>query len=181
MASHWPPVKPSFIPNSLPMRIESLAYGIFLLRLAARSRWKPLYQPKLFLRALSFRTAPVHRWRVTDVQLVGRNHSSIRMNSLLGCCPLQSFRFWNPGTQILRKTIAYASCFRFPDRRSSLAVRAEVGAPAAQHDLSDRAAADQTSLPCSHINFVFKLKKTALSIGVHIVGNRRAAQRNRLA
>jgi hypothetical protein len=48
MASHWPPVKPSIIPNSPPMRTESLAYGISLLRLAASSLWKPLFQPKLF-------------------------------------------------------------------------------------------------------------------------------------
>ena len=64
--------------------------------------------------------------------------------------------------------------------KSFLADRAEVRAPAGEQYSADGSAADQAGLAGPEVDAVLKLEKAAYAVGIHVVGDGRAAERNRM-
>lgn len=62
-----------------------------------------------------------------------------------------------------------------------LALRAVVGAAPGNHDPFHRRPADQTTLTFPPINAVLKLKKAFFTVGIYVVGNRRATESDRFS
>lgn len=68
-----------------------------------------------------------------------------------------------------------------PGRFLPLAVRAEMGAAPGQQDAANGGSAGEAGLAGPHIDAVFELEKPGHSVGVHVIGDGRPSQLDRVA
>jgi hypothetical protein len=89
--------------------------------------------------------------------------------------------FWNSAGRTPR--FRSVEALRTPCRQtgSPLADGAVVGSASAYDDAADRRFADQAGLPGPHVDVVAELEEAALACGVDVVGDRGAAEADRLA